>query len=281
MGVVQELTRERDACVRLSTGRIFNTAVSQLTPVAMAEPRQSIVVELDESDERNFTHFVSLELMPVGEHSQCVGTCSGFYQCPSSTYQAMLQEVKGIGKRVPISRMHLTVAVLKIGKEENKSENYLKALERAKKDLVDVSKEFCEMGLKKFFLGIGGLKITESPCGIQCVTSPVLLGKHAVSIIRSLICERMGDLVTDQRWFPHVTLFRSSSLSPDDKEKIQTCAVGVPFGTFSVQGISFRQRKGMDPPEMMEPGYVISLEGDNFTPTPIAAQSPITLPPAL
>ena len=141
--------------------------------------------------------------------------------------------------------MHLTVAVMKVGEEESNPESYLKVLERVKKDLQDVSKEFCEMGFKRFYLGIGGLKITESPCGIQCVTSPVLLGKHATAIIRSMVCERLGDLVTDDRWFPHVTMFRKSSLSYEDKQKVQLAAVDVPFGTFAVQGISFRQRKGI------------------------------------
>ena len=249
----------------------------------MADTRQTVVIELDEN-EKKFTHFVSLELTPVGEHSQCVlGTCSGLYQCPSSTYQSMLQEVRGIGQRIPVARMHLTVAVLKVGEKESTPESFLKIFERIKKDLQEVSKEFCEMGFKRFYLGIGGLKITESPCGIQCVTSPVLLGKHATSIIRSLVCERLGDLVTDSRWFPHVTMFRKSSLSYEDKKKVELAAVDVPFGTFSVQGISLRQRKGMDSsdPLMQEPDYEISLSGDDFTPITIPVQSPITLPGAL
>ena len=78
-------------------------------------------------------------------------------------------------------------------------------------------------------------------------------------------------------------MFRGSSLSHEDKEKVQLAAVNVPFGTFAVQGISLRQRKGLDSPDplMQEPDFVISLAGDDFTPTPIAIQSPITLPGAL
>ena len=162
------------------------------------------------------------------------------------------------------------VAVVKIPKDENQPGIYLKAMERVKKDLMDVSQEFCEMGIKRFFLGIAGIKVTESPCGQQSVTSPVMLGKHAVNIIRSLVCERLGELVTDQRWFPHVTLFK-------DRQKIQTAAVGIPFGTFSVQGISFRKRKGQDIFDTPEPGFVISLDGDDFTPIPVVTAAPAAL----
>merc|ERR1712121_489300 len=79
LGVIEELIRDRYASVRLSSGRVLTTSVSQLTPVAMASPRQTdrqtVVVDLEENEVK-FSHFISLELMPVGEHSQCdIGRC--------------------------------------------------------------------------------------------------------------------------------------------------------------------------------------------------------------
>ena len=76
------------------------------------------------------------------------------------------------------------------------------------------------------------------------------LGKEAIMILREMIESGLGENLTDLRFEPHLTVFKSSQISEDVQQGIRGSASKMNLGCATIRKISLRPRKvGKELPE--------------------------------
>ena len=71
----------------------------------------------------------------------------------------------------------------------------------------------------------------------------VLLGSEILSILRGILEDELMEFVTDLRFYPHVTLFTKSDLTPEKEMKFLKTGNPSLISAVSVRAMSFRERK--------------------------------------
>jgi hypothetical protein len=69
------------------------------------------------------------------------------------------------------------------------------------------------------------------------------LGKEAILVLREMIEAGLGENLTDLRFEPHLTVFKSSQISEDVQEGIRGSASRMNLGCATIRKISLRPRK--------------------------------------
>ena len=69
------------------------------------------------------------------------------------------------------------------------------------------------------------------------------LGEESVKILREVIEDEVGHLLTDIRFHAHLTIFRGSELSDERKETIQAAVREVRLGSATIGEVTLRSRK--------------------------------------
>ena len=236
VGVVTNLVKERHAEIRLSSGRIVETSVANLTQIAMGSKDKT---------PREFTHFVSME-MDLGynvDHaaSGTIRDISPFLN-PIKEYQDMLRVIKGVGTPMESHKLHVTMCILNIQDRDGSGAE----MEQVKTAIAGAMREWKDLISKDlFYIGASGLEIFTAPCGRQHVVTEVKLGRHGLALLRGTLFERLQDWISDKTWRPHITVFKNSSLSDEDQRKIVLSTQGVSFGIYGISCISLRKKKAL------------------------------------
>ena len=255
VGVVENLVKGRHAEVRLSSGRTLETSVANLNQIAMGS---------QEKTPSDFSHFVSVELN-LGhnvDHSSC-GSIRDISPCanPIKEHQDMLRVISGVGTPVDCPKLHVTMAILNVPDKDGSGAE----VEKVKSAISGALCEFKDLIQKDtFFIGASGLEVFTAPCGRQHVITEVKLGRHALALMRGTLFERLREWISDQRWRPHITVFKDSALSREDQQKVVLSTHGVSFGIYGISAISLRKKKGLATPG--EKKFKFSLSDEDCRP---------------
>ena len=222
----------------------METSAGNLSLIAMGDVE--ILETVEEKNPRNFTHFVSVDLFP-DENLNHEGCTSGdALPCitPVQEYQAMLEDVRGIGSPMQRNKMHITMAILTVPEG---------ALQEVKDGITSAMLEFRDaLAREAFFVGMSGLEMFSTPCNEKHLVSEVKIGRHALALLRSALFERLGDYISDKSWRPHVTIFKRSQLSEEDEGRVITACHGISFGVYKLSSVTLRLRKKRDASEPNE-----------------------------
>ena len=94
-------------------------------------------------------------------------------------------------------------------------------------------------------LSFKGLAFRDSTIWIK-----MELGKESIMILREMIESGLGENLTDLRFEPHLTVFKSSQISEDVQQGISGSASKINLGCATIRKISLRPRKtGKELPE--------------------------------
>ena len=77
----------------------------------------------------------------------------------------------------------------------------------------------------------------------RAVFIKVALGSEILSILRGILEDELMEFVTDLRFYPHVTLFTKSDLTPEKGMKLLKTGNPPLISAVSVRAMSFRERK--------------------------------------
>jgi 2'-5' RNA ligase len=218
LGIVTALG-SRDVTVRLRGNRSIETSVGICIPlVSNMEAEKSLNKVGSE-----FTHFVSVEL----ENELTFRRIEEF--------QEDLKCIPGIGEKMKLEKMHITLAVMAIEESEHK---------QVREKFQKVADRFSDL-----LLGRNGYMITMSRLGFGdhgVVWMELGVGKELTNTLREFVEDEMGEYLTDLRFSPHISIFKRSSLS--DREKEQLMENTTRLGPLVAHGITLRLRKvkGMD-----------------------------------
>ena len=190
VGVLTRLLRGRHAEVRLSSGRVVETSAGNLSLIAMGDVE--ILETVEEKNPRNFTHFVSVDLFPEENlnHEGCPRGDALPCISPVQEYQAMLEDVRGIGSPMQKNKMHITMAILTVLEG---------GLEEVKDLITSAMQEFKDMlSHEVFYVGMSGIGMFSTPCNEKHVVSEVKFGRHALALMRASLFEQLGDYISDR-----------------------------------------------------------------------------------
>jgi 2'-5' RNA ligase len=239
LGVVVGTT-QRDAQVRFKRGT-RTVPLGQCVPIASSDNMAS-GTRIGE----RFSHFLSVE-----------------FDRQSLDFQKFTTKVKGmqdlwgdvpeIGKPVKQESLHITLAVMHMTEEE-----VPELMERTKKiwqEFVDI------MGSpNNLVLSFKGLAFGDH----GTIWVRMELGKEAIMILREMIESGLGENLTDLRFEPHLTVFKSSQISEDIQQGIRGSVSKMNLGCATIRKISLRQRKVGK--ELNEPILVLPFPiADNCT----------------
>ena len=99
------------------------------------------------------------------------------------------------------------------------------------------------------------IDILSSPCGLSTtykgigygdfgtVWIEMSLGEESVKVLREVIEDEVGHLLTDLRFYSHLTIFLGSELSDERKETLQAAVREVRLGSATVGEVTLRSRK--------------------------------------
>jgi 2'-5' RNA ligase len=144
-----------------------------------------------------FTHFVSVEL----ENELTFRRIEEF--------QEDLKCIPGIGEKMKLEKMHITLAVMAIEESEHK---------QVREKFQKVADRFSDL-----LLGRNGYMITMSRLGFGdhgVVWMELGVGKELTNTLREFVEDEMGEYLTDLRFSPHISIFKRSSLSDREKEQL-------------------------------------------------------------
>jgi 2'-5' RNA ligase len=218
IGVVTEL-HHGDCRVRLRN-RSLATTLAVLTPITLNSEQGTKVMGV-------ITHFISMELEGEGAKEKI------------AELQVQLQSIPGIGKPMKIPNLHLMLAVLSVKPNElsEVSQKTIKAIERFK-DVMSSSDGFLLTCNLVKFLDTGSLAL-----GID-------VGKELCVMARHLIEEELGQLLTDLRFSPHLTLFTNNKMGQLERNQLGESLSHVKTGSFSCNNITLRTKKTDDSPSI-------------------------------
>ena len=71
----------------------------------------------------------------------------------------------------------------------------------------------------------------------------MFLGQEAVTLLREIVEEELGHLLTDLRFHSHMTIFRGSDLNDERKNTLQAAVKEMRLGSATVADFTLRMRK--------------------------------------
>ena len=200
---------QRDIRVRKQNGGEASLALGQCIPITPSDnmwgTRQG----------ESFTHFISMEFKQDETFKA--------FQKKVLELQERMSEVDGVGKPSKPESLHLTMATLHAGEEE--VAGLMEKAEIIFKKYIDPMDSPC--GLSTTFKGVG-----YGDYG--AVWIEMSLGEESVKVLREVIEDEVGHLLTDLRFHSHLTIFRGSELSDERKETIQAAVREVRLGRDTV-----------------------------------------------
>ena len=216
LGVVLSMT-QRDVRVRLRQGET-SLALGQCIPITPSDnmwgTRQG----------ESFTHFISLEFKQDETFK--------IFQKKVIELQEKMSEIDGVGKPSKPESLHLTMATLHAGEEE--VAGLMEKTNGIFKKYIDILSSPC--GLSTTYKGIGY-------GDFGTVWIEMSLGEESVKVLREVIEDEVGHLLTDLRFHSHLTIFRGSELSDERKETLQAAVREVRLGSATVGEVTLRSRK--------------------------------------
>ena len=183
------------------------------------------------------SHFLSLEI----QKNKLLEIFSG----KLNVLQEDLAQVPDIGKPAKTTSVHITVAALNIRSEE--LEMVTEKIDTAIKKYVDMTNP--TTGLVVGFQGIG--------FGDDAIWTPMTLGAASLKILRELIEDEAESHIIDNRFSPHLSIYRKCGASEEVKEGVRSSVGGIKLGCLTVEAITLRERKMGD--EIPEPCKTWSL----------------------
>jgi 2'-5' RNA ligase len=171
-----------------------------------------------------FTHFLSLEYKKDETFK--------LFQRKVADLQEKVSEVAGVGKPSKPESLHLTIATLKVTEEEvTELKNKTNAIFKKYSDMLALP-----CGLSTTYRGIGFGD--WGAVWIEC-----FLGQEAVTLLREIVEEELGHLLTDLRFHSHMTIFRGSDLTDERKSTLQAAVKEMRLGSATVGDFTLRMRK--------------------------------------
>jgi 2'-5' RNA ligase len=217
LGVVLSVS-QRDIRVRKQNGGEVSLALGQCIPITpsgnMLGTRQG----------ESFTHFISMEFQQDEIFKA--------FQKKVIELQERMGEMDGIGKAAKPESLHLTMATLHAGADE-----------------VGGLMEKTELIFKKY------IDIIDSPCGLSttfkgidygdydAVWIEISLGEESVQVLREVIEDEVGHLLTDFHFHAQITIFRGNDLSDERKETIKAAVREVRLGSATIGEVTLRSKK--------------------------------------
>ena len=177
------------------------------------------------------SHFLSLEI----QRNKLLEIFSG----KLNVLQEDLAQVPDIGKPAKTTSVHITVAALNIRSEE--LEMVTEKIDTAIKKYIDLTNPIT--GLIVGFQGIGW--------GDDAMWVSMTLGAASLKILRELIEDEAESYIIDNRFSPHLSIYRKCGASEEVKEGVRSSVGGVKLGCLTVEAITLRERKMGD--EVPEP----------------------------
>jgi 2'-5' RNA ligase len=225
LGVVVGTT-QRDAQIRFKRGT-RTVPLGQCVPIA-SSGNMSSGTRIGET----FSHFISVEFDRQSLDFQMFTT-------KVKGMQDLLGDVAEIGKPVKQESLHITLAVLHMTEEE--VPGLMEKTRRIWEEFVDL------MGSpNNLVLSFKGLAFGD----YGTIWIKMELGKEAIMILREMIESGLGENLTDLRFEPHLTVFKSSQISEDVQQGIRGSASKMNLGCATIRKISLRPRKvGKELPE--------------------------------
>jgi 2'-5' RNA ligase len=225
LGVVVGTT-QRDAQIRFKRGT-RTVPLGQCVPIA-SSGNMSSGTRIGET----FSHFLSVEFDRQSLDFQMFTT-------KVKGMQDLLGDVAEIGKPVKQESLHITLAVLHMTEEE--VPGLMEKTRRIWEEFVDL------MGSpNNLVLSFKGLAFGD----YGTIWIKMELGKEAIMILREMIESGLGENLTDLRFEPHLTVFKSSQISEDVQQGIRGSASKMNLGCATIRKISLRPRKvGKELPE--------------------------------
>ena len=217
MGVVVSTT-QRDAQVRFRRGT-RTVPIGQCVPVA---DRDNMISQSRIGSE--FTHFISAEFHKECEEFEMFAT-------KMKGMQNILENIDGMGKPVKPQSLHVTLAVLHV--EDEEVEGLVEETKRVWEEFVNlIGYECLALSFKGITFGDKGTIFTKME-----------LGKDVMMMLREMLESRVGKFLTDLRFEPHLTVFRSSTISDELRQGLKGSASLLNLGCVNVKKISIRSKK--------------------------------------
>ena len=199
--------------------------VGQFIPIAPG--RNNMTTRKNEP----MTHFLSLEI----QRNELLE----IFSRKLNALQQDLAQWPGIGKPTKTTSVHVTVAVLSLRKEE--LEVVTEKLETAIKKYIAVTNP--TTGLLVEFRGLD--------FGDDALWASMTLGVDSLKMLRELIEDEAESYIIDNRFSPHLSIYRKCQASEEVKEGVRSSVGGVKLGCLTVEAITLRERKMGD--EVPEP----------------------------
>jgi 2'-5' RNA ligase len=232
LGVVTALG-SRDVTVRLRGDRTIQTSVGICTPVVSNMEAERSLNKI----RHEFTHFVSVELENEATFKRI------------GEFQENLNCIPGIGEKMKLEKMHITIAVCAIAESE-----YPQARAKIRK----VADRFSDI-----LVGKQGYMVTMNRIGFgdhNVVWMELAIGKELTITLRELIEDEMPEFLTDMRFHPHISIFKRSSLTDKARTQLMESTGHARLGPLVAHGLTLRLRKvkGMN----LEPDVSVTFKSN-------------------
>ena len=210
----------RDVTVRLRGGRVTALPIGQCVPVT---PGRS---NMNNRINEEMTHFLSFEIQK--------NKLLEVFSEKLKVLQEDMDQVPGIGKPAKTTSVHITVAALNIRSEE--LEMVTERVNTAIMKYIDLTNPIA--GIIVGFQGIGW--------GDDAMWVYMKLGADSLKILRELIEDEAGAYITDNRFSPHLSIYRKCQASEEMKEGVRSSVGEIKLGCLTIEGITLRERKTGD-----------------------------------
>ena len=145
--------------------------------------------------------------------------------------QQDLAQYPGIGKPTKTTSVHVTVAAFCIRKEE--FEEVIGKVDKAINQYRKVTNP--TTGLLVEFKGLD--------FGDEVLWASMDLGVDNLKMLRKLIEIEAEPYIVDNRFNPHLSIYRKCGASEEVKEGVRTSVGGVELGCLNVEAITLREKK--------------------------------------
>ena len=169
------------------------------------------------------SHFLSLEI----QRNELLE----IFSRKLNALQQDLAQWPGIGKPTKTTSVHVTVAALSIRKEE--LEVVTEKIDTAIKKYIDVTNP--TTGLIVEFRGLD--------FGDDALWASMTLGVDSLKMLRELIEIEAAPYIVDNRFNPHLSIYRKCGASEEVKEGVRSSVGGVKLGCLTVEAITLREKK--------------------------------------
>ena len=191
--------------------------VGQFIPIAPG--RNNMTTRKNEP----MSHFLSLEIQK--------NELLEIFSRKLNALQQDLAQWPGIGKPTKTTSVHVTVAALSVSKEE--LEEVTGKIDKAIKQYRKITNP--TTGLLVEFKGLD--------FGDDALWASMTLGVDSLKMLRELIEIEAEPYIVDNRFTPHLSIYRKCGASEEVKESVRTSVGGVELGCLHVEAITLKEKK--------------------------------------